>query len=719
MDTATRRSRLFSLDSLRGYNESHATKAQNESLDDSSDVSFEDLTNSTSNIRSVREVGVQVDLGLTYPQLVAQALRHLAATTTATAASYANFEAALLEPEPEPLSSINAREEIQGVTQEEEMAQQSDGSSSSSSSSRVSSSTVYEDIEDVVAYFDEAENDDENDIDELAAATVPPPLPPRRTANQQRQRPDTAAEMDETPSPLTANNGRRKDLSVHLGLGGRDDGEDVQAAQRIALENIRQRSQSRKDLNRFLGLSEGGGQPSPSSPTSAVVKRRRRLLVKGGSSRHSFIESLLLGRVLRRGASTKDGSIRCGSEEPTAYRELINSPGGQSCAATSPTTLSVGDVGSSNLNLRQRKLEHFFGTPLGPEVVLLDSGTESAAIVADSKSRSASFSSTISSASSASSSSSVTSSSDPFSSSSSVSVSSTSSSVARLLQPAARFHSSLSSLRRPRMAVAGATATTRRGSVQLLRYSAASSSGGPGRASESDHHNVSGEEDISEFIERGMPVIPFSSPGDWSSAATVAENRSISAAAGESVAPETVQGPLDRVGHSLDALIDFARHELRRSRERRRTDSCSGSVAAVDSGERLEAANESLYMEMRAQTVPQHDAAVCDQFIHQSREQQAKKQQEQLPRPCSEQLGRREQEQLTHLRSEQLGWKVQEQLIHPCSVQLERKGQEQLIKSPCSEQLERRGQEQLIKQVNQLDYMDMSLVRKVLAVQDS
>jgi hypothetical protein len=658
MEDVGRRSRLFSLDSLRGYNETHAATATDESLEDeSSDVSFEDLS------LRMREVGVQVDLGLTYPDLVSQVMRqyHLAAafsTNTIGGLTYANF-AGVEAVESIGLPPPNDRE--RALEEEEEE------NTMSCDSRRVSNTTVYEDIEDVVAYFE----DDATEQDETDGRPGPPPLPPRR--------PEALTTVCGTPPP-PVQRFMRKNLSAHLGLGQVENGYggDITEAQRIDLENLRQRSESRKDLSRFLGLSEGVAaavsSSSPVPPLAAVVKRPcRRLLAKNGAnSRNSFIENILLGKVLKRG----DNRTQSGGEETSAYQQLLNSPGSDgnsnTPAATALPTVKVPlgrGGGESNLNLRQRKLEHFFGAALDPAVTLrLDNRNEEEE--QSSKSRSSSFSSTVSSSSSAAS--------EPCSFSSSLSMGSASSSscsVVRLFQPA-RFHSSLSSLRRSK-------STVRRPSsvlpvVDNIRPEVGDTS----------------REDISEFIERGMPVIPFSSSP---STRSPAKNRNVVPVTVDS----TAERPLDRIGHSLDALIDFARHELRRSRER---PVGSGSKGTVEAGA------ESLYMEMRAQPLParQHAEAggdTCDQLIpHQSQEQL-------IPRQLVHQQS---EEQLAPPQSpEQLTVQIEEQLI-PCE-------QEQLIapgQEEDGEQMRRQERNQLISEVNQLDYMDMSLVRRVLALRD-
>ncbi len=163
----------------------------------------------------------------------------------------------------------------------------------------------------------------------------------------------------------------------------------------------------------------------------------------------------------------------------------------------------------------------------------------------------------------------------------------------------------------------------------------------------------------------------------------------------------TAERPLDRIGHSLDALIDFARHELRRSRER--------PVGAAGSKGAVEAGAESLYMEMRAQPL-----AAC-----QHAEVGGDTGDQLIPRQSQEQLiHHRRQEQLTHQQSE-------EQLVPPQSpeqIQIEEQlipcEQEQLIAPSQEEQMRRQERNQLISAVNQLDYMDMSLVRRVLALRD-
>jgi hypothetical protein len=662
MEDVGRRSRLFSLDSLRGYNETHATRATDESLEDeSSDVSFEDLS------LRMREVGVQVDLGLTYPDLVSQVMRqyHLAAvlsTNTIGGLTYANF------------SGVEAVESIGLPPNDRERAveEEEEENTMSCDSRRVSNTTVYEDIEDVVAYFD----DDAAEQDETDGRPGPPPLPPRR--------PEALTTVG-TPTPPPVQRFMRKNLSAHLGLGQIENGcgGDITEAQRIDLENLRQRSESRKDLSRFLGLSEGVAAVSSSSPVpplAAVVKRPcRRLLAKNGAnnSRNSFIENILLGKVLKRADNrTQSG----GGEETSAYQQLLNSPGSDcnsnTPAATAAPTVKGSGGGESNLNLRQRKLEHFFGAALDPAVTLrLDNRNEEEE--QSSKSRSSSFSSTVSSSSSSSSAAS-----EPCSFSSSLSMGSASSSscsVVRLFQPA-RFHSSLSSLRRSK-------STVRRCSSVLpvidnIRPEVGNTS----------------REDISEFIERGMPVIPFSSSP---STRSPAKNRNVVPVTVDS----TAERPLDRIGHSLDALIDFARHELRRSRER--------PVGAGSKGT-VEAGAESLYMEMRAQPLPARQHAedggdTCDQLIpHQSQEQLIHHQsREQLIHEQSE-------EQLVPpQRPEQLTGQIEEQLI-PCD-------QEQLIapsQEEEGEQMRRQERNQLISEVNQLDYMDMGLVRRVLALRD-
>jgi hypothetical protein len=638
------------LDSLRGYNETHATRATDESLEDeSSDVSFEDLS------LRMREVGVQVDLGLTYPDLVSQVMRqyHLAAafsTNTISGLTYANFAGV------EAVESIGFPPNDRGRAVEEEEEE----NTMSCDSRRVSNTTVYEDIEDVVAYFD----DDAAEQDETDGRPGPPPLPPRR--------PEAVIAHLGTPPP-PVQRFMRKNLSAHLGLGQIENGYggDITEAQRIDLENLRQRSESRKDLSRFLGLSEGVAGVSSSSPVPplAAVKRPcRRLLAKNGAnnSRNSFIENILLGKVLKRADNRTQSS---GGEETSAYQQLLNSPGSD-CNSNTPAATAVKAPlgrggGESNLNLRQRKLEHFFGAALDPAVTLLLDNRNEEAEEQSSKSRSSSFSSTVSSSSSSAAS-------EPCSFSSSLSMGSSSSScsVVRLFQPA-RFHSSLSSLRRSK-------STVRRCSSVLpvidnIRPEVGNTS----------------REDISEFIERGMPVIPFSSSP---STRSPAKNRNVVPVTVDSTAAGLAERPLDRIGHSLDALIDFARHELRRSRER---PVGAGSKGAVEAGA------ESLYMEMRAQPLAacQHAEAggdICDQLIlHQSQEQLIHQQsEEQLVPPQS---------------PEQLTVHIEEQLI-PCE-------QKQLIEED-GEQMRRQERNQLISEVNQLDYMDMSLVRRVLALRD-
>jgi hypothetical protein len=327
----------------------------------------------------------------------------------------------------------------------------------------------------------------------------------------------------------------------------------------------------------------------------------------------------------------------------------------------------------SNLNLRQRKLEHFFGAALDPDTLRLDNRNEEEVVEEhSSKSRSSSFSSTVSSSSSSAAS-------EPCSFSSSLSMgssaSSSSCSVVRLFQPA-RFHSSLSSLRRSKSAVRRCSSVLP--VIDNIRPEVGNTS----------------REDLSEFIERGMPVIPFSSSP---STRSPAKNRNVVQVTVDS----TAERPLDRIGHSLDALIDFARHELRRSRER---PVGSGSKGTVEAGA------ESLYMEMRAQPLParQHAEAggdTCDQLIpHQSQEQL-------IPRQLVHQ--QREEQLAPPQSSEQLTVQIEEQLI-PCE-------QEQLIapsQEEDGEQMTRQERNQLISEVNQLDYMDMSLVRRVLALHD-
>ena len=681
MTDPVRRSRLFSLDSLRGYNESQAPRATDESLDDSSDVSFEDLTRSMSGGLRCRDIGVQVDLSLSYPYLMAQLARHLAENLPTTTASYANFEASLQQEEAKQASCLLTASASLPLMNWRDNNQEE---RTTTMTNRISNTTVYEDIEDVVAYFDETAEGEEEE-EEGREAAVPPPLPPRQAGSAVLWRRSEFGDTTALPISATDNSTRRKNLSVHLGLEvpegvavvvGCGDVVDVVAAQRIAVQNL-QHGESRKDLNRFLGLSESLSpslSPSSASPSAAVVKRRRRLLGKGGavtlsSSRNSFIESLLLGKVLGRRTTDQKKSSGSGinsSGEELRYQELVNSPGSSDISVASAQLLH----GESNLNLRQRKLEHFFGSSLEPDTRLLDNSRGDEDNI--NKVRSASFSSTVSSSSSSSASS------EPCSSSSSLSMgSSASSSVGRLFQPA-RFHSSLSSLRRGRHHRSDLKTTggegSRNGSLRCSDVGHGSS----------DTTNVG--EDISEFIQLGMPVIPFSST---SATCPEDENRNFPAKSTHgAVAGELEDRPLDRVGHSLDALIDFARHELRRSRERPGGDR---KAAAAERDEVL--ATESLYMEMRAQPRNNHEDHTSDQLVCKDSNQLADKLTILQEKDSQYQLA------INQLTSDQLASNQQ------ASNQLTN---DQLT----SDQL---TSDQLIQEINQLEYMDMGLVKRVLA----
>lgn len=295
------RSRLCSLDSLenyfedsvRGYEECFLSDYS--LLVDNTTLQCSTINNGVETSTHTREFSTQTDLHVTYPDLYHQILRQINSlndqpTSLRTHVSYVNinqnesqqenpqigFENPRTETSAPPstgnsrTSGKNARENLRNrflrarTPLSAPGGQEVEGGLENRVSRwidqetaelhRLSNSTVYEDIEDVVSYFRDQ--------------TTPPPLPPRlaRTVSE-------------------ANILRRKNLTEHLGVDFSS--ADLGSAQRIALENYRSSSasQSRKDLNKFLGMSE--------SP----VKRRRR--VPAATNRNSFIESLIHGKLFK------------------------------------------------------------------------------------------------------------------------------------------------------------------------------------------------------------------------------------------------------------------------------------------------------------------------------------------------------------------------------------------------------------------------------------
>ena len=390
MDENYRRSRLFSLDSLKGYNENYLNELSSR---------YQERT------RQLADASTQTDFRITYPQVYKQALEDFKSDLSVGCVNNPreSTKNALTENCKIPQNKVkNLRNKFENPAQfiDNRVSMWIDDDSDTR---RISNCTMYEEIEDVISLFD---NPAPN-----------PPLPPRH--------------MD----PCTAV--KRKNLCEHLGLENlNQSSEHIISAQKIALENLQSSSKfgSRKDLNLYLGLSE--------SP----VKLRKKN--KSNQNRHSFMKMF------------------------KGWREASESS-------------EVGDLNDVLIDedRGRKRLDDYY-----------DDGIYD-------KSRSSSFSSTMSSGSSS-----------VFSSVSSLSMKSTNS-VSKLFR---------TSKAEPR----------KRHSVQSMF--------------ESRHENGEASETFCRYLDKGLPIIPFSKPSS-------------------EINPSSARQGVEKADHSLDAVIHLAKLELLRN----------------------------------------------------------------------------------------------------------------------------------------------------------
>ena len=156
--------------------------------------------------------------------------------------------------------------------------------------SRTSTGTVYEDIEDVIDYFETS----------TTSQSPPPPLPPRLFRSNSLQ-----------GGGVRSN--RRKNLTEHLGIGcpvvgvtqANGDVGAIATAQRIAFDNVKNSNggvSSRKDLNRFLGISESPVKLRQRHASSKRSERQQRNSL-------SFLDNFINIKLFKKGMSEEKNEV--------------------------------------------------------------------------------------------------------------------------------------------------------------------------------------------------------------------------------------------------------------------------------------------------------------------------------------------------------------------------------------------------------------------------